>query len=107
VAVLEVLDQSFAVWKPEVESSFSSLKLNLIKLNSFFYWEAKVAGNPQARVLSMGSAATRSFLGPSIDSSNGHRINNNHRDHGFRRVFTQIHDPVTSTIPQSHSSPNF
>jgi hypothetical protein len=35
------LDQSFAVWKPEVEASISSIKLELSKLKSYFDCDAK------------------------------------------------------------------
>jgi hypothetical protein len=101
-ASMAALDQSFAVSKPEVESSFS-----LVKLNAFFNREAKAAGNPQSGVLSTRSATARSLAGSPADGPSGHHVGTNHRDHGFERVFTQIHDPVTGTMTQSHPSLNF
>jgi hypothetical protein len=93
-----VLDSSFTAWKPEVESSFSSVKLELIKLNSFFDRDAKAVSATKSNVLTNGPAAVRPPAGSTADGPAGHRVDSNHRDCGFGRVNTQIHDLVMGTM---------
>jgi hypothetical protein len=73
-ATMAALDQSFAVWKPEVESSFSSVKLELVKINSFFDRKARATCIPQPGVLSTGSAIARSPPGSPADGPSGHHV---------------------------------
>jgi hypothetical protein len=40
-------DKSFIAWKPEVDSSLTSVKLELSKMNSFFDSDAKATSTPQ------------------------------------------------------------
>jgi hypothetical protein len=93
------LDKSFTTWKPEIESSITSVRLELSKLNSFFDWEAKATSNPSSGVLNIWSASTRSPTGFAADGPAGHHSNTTHWDCGFGSVYTQIHDPFKGTMP--------
>jgi hypothetical protein len=48
-------DKTFAEWRPEVDSSITSVKLELLKLNKFFDRDARVASFAQPVVLPIGS----------------------------------------------------
>jgi hypothetical protein len=99
------IDKSLAVWKPEVESSLTAVRLKLTKLNSFFNRDARAVSSPNMSVLPLESAATRSSAGQPTDGPNGHCSDNSHWDCGFGQVFTQVHDPITSTM-HTPSPPN-
>jgi hypothetical protein len=88
-----VFDKSFSEWKPAVEYSLSSIKLELTKLNSFIR-DAKHQTASKAGVLQIESVSERAPSGSNADGPNGHRSDNTYRDCGFGTVFTQIHDPV-------------
>jgi hypothetical protein len=89
---------SFTAWKLEVGSSFSSVKLELVKLNSFFDWDAKAASAAQPGVLANGSATARPPARSTADGPVGHRVESSHRDRGVGRINTQIRDPIMGTI---------
>jgi hypothetical protein len=50
-----VFDKAFGEWKPEVNSSLTSIKLELSKLNTFFDRGAKATSTPKPSVLLIGS----------------------------------------------------
>jgi hypothetical protein len=50
------IDSSFTVWKPQVEESLHSVRLELSKLNSFFNRDAWESNTTKPRVLSIKSA---------------------------------------------------
>jgi hypothetical protein len=104
-SVATEFDKSFGAWKPEVDSSLSSVKLELSKLNSFFDHNAKSGNCTKPRVLPLESVTASPTLRGSGDGPNGNRVHIN-RDCGFGRVFTQIHDPVKGTILPSPPLPN-
>jgi hypothetical protein len=82
-------DKTFSEWCPEVDSSIASIRFELSKLNTYFIHEAKASGGSTPGVLANESTPPQS---PAADDSNGHRVESSHRDCGFGRVFTQIHD---------------
>jgi hypothetical protein len=94
VAALEttaaVMSKSFSEWRPGVDASISSVKLELTKLNIYFNRDVKDSATPQAGVLKGGSAVT-------ADGSIEHRVQNSIRDCGFGHVYTHTHDPITGT----------
>jgi hypothetical protein len=94
VAALEitaaVMSKSFSEWRPGVDASISSIKLELAKLNIYFNRNAKDPAAPQAGVLKGGSAVT-------ADGSIEHRVQNSNWDCGFGHVYTHTHDPVMGT----------
>jgi hypothetical protein len=61
----------------------------------------------QLGVLQIGSADVHPTSDGSTDGPNGHRVDSNHRDCGFGRVFVQTHDLVTCTVLPNPSPPNF
>jgi hypothetical protein len=111
VAALEsaiaCLDKSLNDWKPEVDSSIATVKLELSKLNTFFNREAKAAGTPQVGILATGSAGACASSVGITDGPTGYHIDIRHRDCGFGRVFTQIHDPAKGTVHPTPLLPNF
>jgi hypothetical protein len=60
-------DKSFDVWKPEVDSSLSSVKLKLSKLNSFFDRDAKSGNCAKPGVLPLESVTASPTLRGSGD----------------------------------------
>jgi hypothetical protein len=85
VAGLEEAAAAFSAWKPEVEASLSSVKLEVLKLNSFFACDSKNPEAPQTSILSTRSAsklASTGFTpaGFAIDGPNGHHNDNSYRD---------------------------
>jgi hypothetical protein len=88
-------DKSFSEWRPEVDSSISVVKIELSKLNTYFVREAKVVGVATQGIPTNVSAPSSSTA---TDAPNGHSVESSHRDCGFGRVFTQIHDPVKGTM---------
>jgi hypothetical protein len=109
VAALELsimeIDNSLTVWNPKAESSLTAIQLELTKLNSFNR-DAHTASSPNPGVLPLESPTTRSSTGQPVDDPNGHCFDNSHRDCGFGRVFTQVHDPVTRTMHTPSPLPN-
>jgi hypothetical protein len=108
VATLEeaaaAFDKLFGSWKPEVEASLTTVKLELSKLNSFFARDASSTSQPSPGVLPVGSTATRQLIGPDADGPSGHCVDIFHQDCGFVRVNTQTHDPIKGMIPPSRHS---
>jgi hypothetical protein len=88
-------DKSFSEWRLEVDSSISVVKLELSKLNTYFVREAKAVGVATQGVPTNVPTPSSSTA---TDVPNGHSIESSHRDCGFGRVFTQIHDPVKGTM---------
>jgi hypothetical protein len=91
-------DKSFNAWKPEVDSSLSSVKCELAKLNAYFDRDTKAPGASAQGVLPGWLASGRSLTGFTADGPTGHRSDNNHRGCGFGRVYTHTHDPIKGTI---------
>jgi phenylalanyl-tRNA synthetase alpha subunit len=62
VVVLETatenFDKTFNAWKPEVESSLTSVKLELSKFNSFFTSEGKMLDTSSSGIVSDGTTST-------------------------------------------------
>lgn len=92
------LTNSLVEWRPEAESSITSVKLELSKLNKFFDRDTKPTLSTQSDVLPLELAAATTPPSGQADGPNGHRVPHNHRECGFERVYTQVHDPVTGTI---------
>jgi hypothetical protein len=76
-------------------------------LNNFFDRDARDLSSSSPGVLNSESALARLSAGFTADGPNGHRSANDNRDCGFRRVYTQIHDPVKGIVlfplPKFHS----
>jgi hypothetical protein len=99
-------DKVLTSWKSEVDSSLSTIKLELTKFNTFFTRKGKTLDTSSPGVLTGGSASTRSSPGPAAAGPNGHRVDTPHQDCGFGSVYTHTHDPVKGTI-YTPSPPNF
>jgi hypothetical protein len=94
-------------WRLEVDSSITSVKLKLFKLNEFFDCGAK--GNPSTPrpgVLPIESVTTHPSGSAYSDGPARCRSNIHNRDCGFGRVFTQIDDPVTGMMIPPQPTPN-
>jgi hypothetical protein len=87
-----------------VDSSIAAFKLELLKLNTYFIQEAKVAGASTQGVLSNESVPS-SYT--AVDGPSGHRVESSHHDCGFGRVFPQIYDSVKGTMLPPPPSPQF
>jgi hypothetical protein len=98
-------DMVFMSWKPEVDTSLNSIKLELTKLNSYFDRDVRTTSNPKLGVLQLGSVIAHTSPGDAADGPNGHHVKNRNQDCGFWMVFTQIHDPIKGTIYPSPSPP--
>jgi hypothetical protein len=98
------LEKSFGEWSPEVDTSITSIRLELTKLNSFDR-DARAASSTQPVVIPVGSASARSSPGANADGPVGHRVETSNRDGGFGRVFTHTHIPVTGMMPQTTPPP--
>jgi hypothetical protein len=81
-------DKSFGMWKLEVDSLLSSIKLKLSKLNSFFNHDAKSGNSSKPGVLPLESTTTSPMLRGSANGPNGHRVKHSIQDFGFGQVFT-------------------
>jgi hypothetical protein len=85
--VLEVaatsFDKTFIDRRPSIEVDISSVKLELMKLNTFFNREAKDLGPSKAGVLTSGSAPEQSPFASTADGSNGHHVEQRYQDCGF------------------------
>jgi hypothetical protein len=91
-------DKVFATCKLEVDSSLSTIKLELSKFNTFFVREGKTMDTSSPGILTGGSASTRSSPGSAAAGPNGHRVDTPHQDCGFGSVYTHTHDPVKGMI---------
>jgi hypothetical protein len=98
-------DKVLTTWKPEVEASLSTIKLELSKFNSFTR-EGKTLDTSSLGVLSGGLASSCSSPGFATAGLNGHHVETTHRDYGSRIVHTQIHDPIKGTLQQSPPPPH-
>jgi hypothetical protein len=92
-------DKALAEWRPGVDASIASVKLELSKLNNFFACEAKASPGSQQGLLATGSALVNNST---ADGLIGYHICSHHHDCEFGCVFTQTHDPVKVTV---HTSP--
>jgi hypothetical protein len=99
------LDSSFTSWKPQVEESLHSVRLELSKLNSFFNREAKESSTTKPGVLSIKSAPPRSPFDIATNDPSGHHTDNCNRDCGYGSVYIHTHDPVKDTIHSTVPSP--
>jgi hypothetical protein len=90
-------DKTFGQWKPEVDVSLSTVKLELSKLNTFFNREAKQTSASKPGVLAIKSAP---------DSPRGHRAEPSLRDRGYGSVYTHTHDPRNATMITPPPLPN-
>jgi hypothetical protein len=101
VAALESAVSSFdkclSEWKPKVDASLTSVKFELLKLNSFDR-EAKLAATPKSGVLQIGSTSAPPPTGVDTDGPAGHRVNYHHRDCGSGHLLAHSHDPVKGTV---------
>jgi hypothetical protein len=91
-------DKSFTTWKPEVEASLSTVKLELSKFNSFFTHEGKMLDTSSPGIVSSGTTSSHPVLGSVATGPQGHRVDSSHRDCGYWGVYTHIHDPVKGTF---------
>jgi hypothetical protein len=81
-------NKSFDAWKPEVDLSLSSVKLELSNLNSFFDHDAKLVNFVKPGVLSLElEIASPAPRGPT-DGPTGHHVEHINRDYRFGQVFT-------------------
>jgi hypothetical protein len=99
-------NSSFDEWKPQVDDSIHSFKLELSKLNTYFNRDAKESSISKAGVLTIESAQERPIPGSAAAGPMGHCVDNYHRDCGYGKVYTHIHDPVKGTIPHAPLPPN-
>jgi hypothetical protein len=77
-SVVTSFDKLFGAWKPEVDTSLSSIKCELAKLNAYFDRDAKAPGASALGVLHSWSASGRSPTGVTTGGPAGHRSDNNH-----------------------------
>jgi hypothetical protein len=98
VAALKSAASCLSEWKPEVNASLTSVKLELSKLNSFFDQEVKSFATPKSGVLQIDARIVQPSTGVNSDGPAGHRVDTSHRDCGFGRVNTHSHDPVKGMI---------
>jgi hypothetical protein len=96
---------AFTEWKPEVDASITSVKLELSKLNSFGR-NAKGFEVSKIGVLPSMSAFELAPVGFHADGSYMHHVDTHHQDYGFGKLYTQTHDPVKGTVnnPLPHCS---
>jgi hypothetical protein len=73
----------------------------------FFDCDARSTANPKSGVLPIRSVSASPSPRAHADGPNGHRADNNIRDCGFGKVFTQIHTPVKGTVPDPQPSLHF
>jgi hypothetical protein len=88
-------DKTLMAWKLEVESSLSSVRLQLSKLNDYLERNTKPADTSSMGAFMGGVASTRSSLGTTATGPNGHYVNKIHRDYGYGTVYAHTQDPVT------------
>jgi hypothetical protein len=91
-------DRAFTIWKPDVESLLTSIKLELTKLNTYFNRDVKMTSSPKPGALPIISVTVNSSTSGPADGPNGNHNTYNHHDCGFGRVFTHIHDLVTAMM---------
>jgi hypothetical protein len=84
-----------------------SVKLELMKLNTYFNQEDKDSSNSKPGVLTIVSAHERPLAGSAADGPDGHYLDNHYRDCGFGKAYTQTHDPVNGTLIHSSPPPHF
>jgi hypothetical protein len=77
-------DKALAAWRPEVDASITSVKLEFSKLNTFFAREAKAPTGTQQGLLATVSAHVTTSA--ATDGPNGHRVAPYQRDCEFGRV---------------------
>jgi hypothetical protein len=70
------LDKSFTKWRPPVDSSISTVNLELSKLNSFFDCDMRTPGSSSHGVLHAGSAYVRPPAGIVTDDPAWHLSEN-------------------------------
>jgi hypothetical protein len=109
VATLEstaaTFNSSFTEWKPQVNDSIHSVKLELLKLNSFFSRDAKESSNTKLGILNVELVRSRPPVGSTADGPSGHCVEHFHQDCGYGDVYTLTHDPVKGTIYTSPPPP--
>jgi hypothetical protein len=98
------LDEALAAWRPEVDASITSVKLELSKLNIFSSHEAKASSGSQPGLIATGSAPASTSA---TDGPVEHHVNSSHRDCEFGHVVTQTHDPVKGTVYPSFAPSKF
>jgi hypothetical protein len=76
-------NSSLNEWKPQVDDSIHSVKLELSKLNTYFNRDAKESSTSKVGVLTIESTQERSMPGSAADGPRGHRVDNYHRDCGY------------------------
>jgi hypothetical protein len=81
-----------------VDSSTTTVKLELSKLNNFFDRDARALSSSSLGVLQIESVSARPSTGVVTDGPIGHRVASDHRDSRYKRVYTHTHDPVKGTI---------
>jgi hypothetical protein len=74
-------DKALTEWRPEVDASIASVKLELSKLNNFFTCEAKAPTTSQQGLLTIGSTPATSSA--AADGPSGHHVAPIHRDCEF------------------------
>jgi hypothetical protein len=102
-AAAAAFDNSFATWKPKVDASLGSVKLELSKLNTYFDRDAKGASTSKSSMLQFRLASEQPPAGSTADGPNGHHVDQHYRDCGFDSVYTLTHDPIKGMMP----SPSF
>jgi hypothetical protein len=93
------VDRTLTEWRPMVDSSITTVELELSKLNNFFDRDARAPGSSSLGVLSIESASARPPARVIADGPVVHHSANGHRDCGYGRVYTHTHDLVKGTIP--------
>jgi hypothetical protein len=97
---------TFNEWKPQVEGSIHSIKLELSKLNTYFLHDAKDSSSTKPGVLHTESAQERHPAGSTADSPSGHRVEHSHQDYGYGGVYTLTHDLIKGTVPPPMPPPS-
>jgi hypothetical protein len=102
VALLEStateIDKMLTTWKPEVESSLSSIRLQLSKLNDYLERDNKPTDTSSPGTFTGGAASSHSSPGSTAAALMGTRVDKIHRDCGYGGVYTHTHDPVKGTV---------
>jgi hypothetical protein len=76
-------DNTFSTWKPEVEASINSVRLELSKLNKYFDCEAKESSTNKPRFLKFRSVPEQPPSTSTIDGPSSHHVEHYNRDCGF------------------------
>lgn len=103
VASLESAAASFDAWRPSIEGSVDSIRLEMRKLSK--HWERSVLDRATPILETAPSVARRSSAAGGTELPQGHRVDPEFREGGFGSVTAVVHSPANGTAisPDLHS----